>query len=142
MSVRTLIERPFNIFELRKTTYHHIVSAFLIAHTHTLSRFQKQSLGSRLQQKVPSKKSGGESEQKRDRARQSERQRGRDMSGGLKRLVPLLDRVLVERVAPLQKSVGGVILPDSAVSKVRHGSIPLSRGADLSTLATNSPRFV
>merc|ERR1711907_807823 len=60
-------------------------------------------------------------ETERDRA--TERQRGRDMSGGLKRLVPLLDRVLVERVAPMQKSVGGVILPDSAVSKVNEGKV-------------------
>ena len=42
--MRTLIERPFNIIELPKTTYHHIVSAFLIAHTLTRSRFQKKSL--------------------------------------------------------------------------------------------------
>ena len=39
-------------------------------------------------------------------------------SGGIKRLVPLLDRVLVRRVEPMKKSVGGVILPESAISKV------------------------
>lgn len=37
----------------------------------------------------------------------------------LKRLVPLLDRVLVEKIAPPAKSVGGVLLPESAVQKVR-----------------------
>merc|ERR1711908_135423 len=53
--------------------------------------------------------------------------RSRSMSGGLKRLVPLMDRVLVSRVEPLKKSVGGVILPDSAVSKVNEGNIiPMS----------------
>lgn len=35
-----------------------------------------------------------------------------------KRLVPLLDRVLVERVAARTKTAGGVLLPDSAASKV------------------------
>merc|ERR1712100_616007 len=60
---------------------------------------------------------------KRAKARQSGTERGRDMSGGLKRLVPLLDRVLVERVAPMQKSVGGVILPDSAVSRMNEGTV-------------------
>jgi hypothetical protein len=37
---------------------------------------------------------------------------------GLKKLVPLLDRVLVEKIAPPTKSVGGVLLPESAVQKV------------------------
>lgn len=36
-----------------------------------------------------------------------------------KRLIPLLDRVLVEKIVAPTKSVGGVLLPDSAVSKVR-----------------------
>ncbi len=40
------------------------------------------------------------------------------MASGLKRFVPLLDRVLVQRVEPLKKSVGGVLLPESAVPKV------------------------
>lgn len=35
-----------------------------------------------------------------------------------KRLVPLLDRILVEKLTPPAKSVGGVLLPDSA-GKVR-----------------------
>ncbi len=42
-----------------------------------------------------------------------------DMSGA-KKLLPLLDRVLVERArAGAQKSAGGILLPESA-SKVRH----------------------
>merc|ERR1712100_790429 len=72
-----------------------------------------------IQKSLAAKASKSETE--RDRA--TERQRGRDMSGGLKRVVPLLDRVLVERVAPMQKSVGGVILPDSAVSKMNEGTV-------------------
>ena len=47
-----------------------------------------------------------------------------------KRLIPLLDRVLVEKIVAPTKSVGGIILPESAVSKVRlrspHGTIAQS----------------
>ena len=35
-----------------------------------------------------------------------------------KRLIPLLDRVLIEKLAPPTKTVGGVLLPETA-SKVR-----------------------
>ena len=31
-----------------------------------------------------------------------------------KRLIPLLDRILVEKLTPPAKSIGGVLLPDSA----------------------------
>ena len=36
-----------------------------------------------------------------------------------KRLIPRLDRVLVEKIVAPTKSVGGILLPESAVSKVR-----------------------
>ena len=36
-----------------------------------------------------------------------------------RRLIPLLDRVLVERVVAAVKSSGGILLPESAASKVR-----------------------
>jgi hypothetical protein len=39
-----------------------------------------------------------------------------------RRLIPLLDRVLVERVVAPTKSAGGVLLPDSALPKVLVGS--------------------
>ena len=39
-----------------------------------------------------------------------------------KRLIPLLDRVLVEKIVAPTKSVGGILLPESAVSKVRDAS--------------------
>ena len=47
-----------------------------------------------------------------------------------KRLIPLLDRVLVEKLAPPTKTVGGVLLPETA-SKVRavcraHSACPTS----------------
>ena len=35
-----------------------------------------------------------------------------------KRLIPLLDRVLVEKLAPPTKSIGGVLLPDSATKVI------------------------
>ncbi|CAK9214486.1 unnamed protein product [Sphagnum jensenii] len=39
-----------------------------------------------------------------------------------KRLVPLLDRVLVEKVVPPTKSAGGILLPDS-MTKVNSGVV-------------------
>lgn len=36
-----------------------------------------------------------------------------------KRLIPLLDRVLVEKLQPATKTAGGILLPETAVSKVR-----------------------
>lgn len=50
-----------------------------------------------------------------------------------KRLIPLLDRVLVEKLAPPTKTVGGVLLPETA-SKVRdacRAQSALSGGAGL-----------
>lgn len=35
-----------------------------------------------------------------------------------KRLIPLLDRVLVEKLQPATKTAGGILLPETAVSKV------------------------
>ncbi|KAK9839659.1 hypothetical protein WJX81_004199 [Elliptochloris bilobata] len=39
-----------------------------------------------------------------------------------KRLIPLLDRVLVEKLAPPTKTVGGVLLPETA-SKMSEGRV-------------------
>ena len=36
-----------------------------------------------------------------------------------KRLIPLLDRVLVEKIAAPTKSAGGILLPEQAAGKVR-----------------------
>mmetsp|Transcript_17795 Transcript_17795/g.35165 ORF Transcript_17795/g.35165 Transcript_17795/m.35165 type:complete len:100 (+) Transcript_17795:117-416(+) len=36
---------------------------------------------------------------------------------GLKKLIPLADRVLVKRAMPVQKTAGGIFLPDSATKK-------------------------
>mmetsp|Transcript_9413 Transcript_9413/g.13799 ORF Transcript_9413/g.13799 Transcript_9413/m.13799 type:complete len:100 (-) Transcript_9413:318-617(-) len=40
-----------------------------------------------------------------------------------KRLVPLLDRVLVSRVLPETKSAGGLLLPESAQTKMNRGVV-------------------
>ncbi|CAD7703882.1 unnamed protein product [Ostreobium quekettii] len=40
-----------------------------------------------------------------------------------RRLIPLLDRILVSRVAAPTKSAGGVLLPESAVNKVNEGVV-------------------
>lgn len=45
------------------------------------------------------------------------------MANTAKKLIPLLDRVLVEKVIPPTKSVGGVLLPESATSKVSWATI-------------------
>ena len=36
-----------------------------------------------------------------------------------KRLIPLLDRILVEKLSPPAKSIGGVLLPDAAGKVMR-----------------------
>merc|ERR1719504_143993 len=40
-----------------------------------------------------------------------------------RRLVPLLDRVLVQRIEPPTKSIGGILLPESTQSKLNEGVV-------------------
>jgi len=40
-----------------------------------------------------------------------------------KRLIPLLDRVLVKRIEAPTKSIGGVLLPESAQAKLNEGVV-------------------
>ena len=40
-----------------------------------------------------------------------------------RRLIPLLDRVLVKRLEPPTKSIGGVLLPEATVSKLNEGIV-------------------
>jgi len=51
-----------------------------------------------------------------------------------RRIVPLLDRVLIEKVAPKKTSAGGILLPESVVSKLNEGKVlavgPGARGKD------------
>ena len=41
----------------------------------------------------------------------------------LKRLVPLFDRVLVQRAEAITKTKGGIVIPEKAQSKVLHGTV-------------------
>jgi len=40
-----------------------------------------------------------------------------------RRLIPLLDRVLVKRIEPPTKSIGGVLLPESTKTKLNEGIV-------------------
>jgi len=41
----------------------------------------------------------------------------------IKRIIPLLDRVIVERLGAQTKTTGGVMLPDKAQSKINEGMV-------------------
>lgn len=45
------------------------------------------------------------------------------MAGVGKRLIPLLDRILVERFVPETKTKGGIMIPENAQSKVHSGTV-------------------
>jgi chaperonin GroES len=45
------------------------------------------------------------------------------MASVIKKLIPILDRVLVERVIPKAKTVGGILLPETAQAKINEGLI-------------------
>lgn len=55
-----------------------------------------------------------------------------------RRIVPLLDRVLVEKIEAQKTSAGGVLLPESALSKLNEGKVvavgPGGRATDGSTI--------
>jgi co-chaperonin GroES (HSP10) len=68
------------------------------------------------------------------------------MSGagnGIKKLAPLLDRVLVEKLSPAQKTTGGVLLPEQASSKTVEGNVlavgPGRLSSDGSRLPMSAP---
>jgi len=41
----------------------------------------------------------------------------------IRRFIPLFDRVLVEKAAPQQKTIGGIVLPESAQIKHNYGTV-------------------
>lgn len=41
----------------------------------------------------------------------------------LKKLAPLADRVLIRRLQPVTKTAGGILLPESNVSKANQGQV-------------------
>ncbi|PZC84350.1 10 kDa heat shock protein, mitochondrial [Helicoverpa armigera] len=46
------------------------------------------------------------------------------MSGNVvKRLIPLLDRVLIKRAEAVTKTAGGIVIPEKAQTKVLHGEV-------------------
>ncbi|CAG9800256.1 unnamed protein product [Chironomus riparius] len=45
------------------------------------------------------------------------------MSGAIKRLVPLMDRILVQRAEALTKTAGGIVIPEKAQSKVLRATV-------------------
>merc|ERR1711973_976033 len=44
-------------------------------------------------------------------------------SGALKRFIPMLDRILVQRAEAVTKSKGGILIPEKAQSKVLEGTV-------------------
>lgn len=40
-----------------------------------------------------------------------------------RRIIPLLDRVLVEKIIPEAKTLGGVLLPDTVAAKLNQGKV-------------------
>ncbi|KAK2727440.1 10 kDa heat shock protein, mitochondrial-like [Artemia franciscana] len=45
------------------------------------------------------------------------------MSGALKRLIPLFDRVLVEKAEAITKTRGGIVIPEKAQQKVLQATV-------------------
>lgn len=45
------------------------------------------------------------------------------MASAVKRLIPLLDRVLIKRAEAITKTAGGIVLPEKAQGKVLHGEV-------------------
>ncbi|XP_019873290.1 10 kDa heat shock protein, mitochondrial [Aethina tumida] len=45
------------------------------------------------------------------------------MSGALKRLVPLFDRVLIKKAEAVTKTAGGIVIPEKAQAKVLQGTV-------------------
>ncbi|CAG9087585.1 hypothetical protein JYU34_021358 [Plutella xylostella] len=45
------------------------------------------------------------------------------MANAMKKLIPLLDRVLIKRAEAVTKTAGGIVIPEKAQSKVLHGEV-------------------
>lgn len=45
------------------------------------------------------------------------------MANAMKKLVPLLDRVLIKRAEAISRTAGGIVIPEKAQSKVLHGEV-------------------
>ena len=55
------------------------------------------------------------------------------MSAAVKRIIPMLDRILVQRAEAATTSKGGILIPEKSVGRVLHGTVvavgPGSRNA-------------
>ncbi|XP_060517501.1 10 kDa heat shock protein, mitochondrial [Cylas formicarius] len=45
------------------------------------------------------------------------------MSGAIKRLIPLFDRVLIKKADAVTKTKGGIVIPEKAQGKILHGTV-------------------
>lgn len=45
------------------------------------------------------------------------------MASAMKKLLPLLDRVLIKRAEAVTKTAGGIVIPEKAQGKVLHGEV-------------------
>ncbi|XP_050309388.1 10 kDa heat shock protein, mitochondrial-like [Anthonomus grandis grandis] len=45
------------------------------------------------------------------------------MSGAIKRLVPLFDRILIKKAEAITKTKGGIVIPEKAAGKVLQGTV-------------------
>ncbi|XP_066256825.1 10 kDa heat shock protein, mitochondrial-like [Euwallacea similis] len=45
------------------------------------------------------------------------------MSGAIKRLVPLFDRVLIKKAEAVTKTKGGIVIPEKAQGKILQGTV-------------------
>lgn len=44
-------------------------------------------------------------------------------SAALRRVIPLLDRILVQRIEAVSQTKGGIVIPESSQSKVNQGTV-------------------
>lgn len=44
-------------------------------------------------------------------------------ASAVKRIIPLLDRILVKRAETLTQTAGGIVIPDTAQKKVQEGTV-------------------
>uniref|UniRef100_A0A1B6L6B9 10 kDa heat shock protein, mitochondrial n=1 Tax=Graphocephala atropunctata TaxID=36148 RepID=A0A1B6L6B9_9HEMI len=45
------------------------------------------------------------------------------LAGAAKRLIPMFDRVLVQRAEAITKTKGGIVIPEKSQGKVLHGTV-------------------
>lgn len=47
----------------------------------------------------------------------------KSLAGAAKRLIPMFDRVLVQRAEAITKTKGGIVIPEKSQGKVLHGTV-------------------